>query len=93
LFSATEVANLKEKLDQKGGQSHYSTPGSATLGADRIYYLQDQLGSYKKRETKSEKEIDEIRHMNTMLEQRVRAAERERDNAVERANHALGNTQ
>ncbi|XP_031560338.1 centrosomal protein of 162 kDa-like isoform X2 [Actinia tenebrosa] len=87
---ATEVANLKEKLDQHPGQPHYSTPGSAVLGADRINYLQDQLGSYRRRETKTEKELDELRHVNMTLEQRMRAAERERDDAVERANQALG---
>ncbi|EDO46717.1 predicted protein, partial [Nematostella vectensis] len=92
--TATEVANLKERLDQRttAPPSRVPVPGSALLGSDRITQLQSQLSSIKERETKLRAEVDELRLVNTRLETRVRAADRERDTAVQRAEQALGAT-
>ena len=88
LFSASEVAALKEKLERKEGTFEIS--GTAALGAERIHQLHAQVKILKTNEQELKKEMDTLENAKRKLEKEVKNLERERDEAVRRADEALG---
>ena len=88
LFSASEVAALKEKLERKEGTFEIS--GTAALGAERIHQLHAQVKILKTNEQELKKEMDTLENENKKLEREMKNLERERDKAVQRADEALG---
>ena len=80
----------QERRESGGYVSNLINPGSAMLGAERITQLQSQVEFLKRRETELTKELDEQSGGKLNWQHRLRELERERDNALKRADVALG---
>lgn len=92
IFPATDVANLREKLERfEGGSGSKALghPGGASLGAERINTLQHQLQTVRKQDSELRKELEDVKHANIQLQAKVTALEYENDKALERTSVAL----
>lgn len=75
-------------MERKEGTFEIS--GTAALGAERIHQLHAQVKILKTNEQEMKKEMDSLENDKRKLERDVKKLEIERNQAVQRADEALG---
>ena len=82
---------MKEKLERFEGGASVKGPAlsGASLGAQRISNLQQQLQTVRQEDNDMRRELDDAKHENVQLKARMKTLEYENEQALQRASVAM----